>query len=436
MSGYKNSITDINGNVGIGTASPRQKLDISGNIVSNAVYLNDSSNNDRNVMFIDSSDNLLLATGTSSGARSMLFYTENSERMRIASDGNVGIGTDSPEMLLDVGLQGSAGAGDFKKVMVNVNGGYSTDATFQYKVLGYTGTTRNATDIFTQTTGEAAKNFYTGMVGAQYFNNNRWSIIQGGVERLTVEGYGSNAGNVGIGTDSPTAKLEVSETTTGIGAIIGNINHNSQLQIYTDAASKNSEIWFGDADDADVGKIDYDHSIDAMLFNTNGSERMRITSGGNVLVGTTGVPNGTTSYGSAFVVSGSGLKQLFQASSTTTPVSLQRFYNPNGNVGSIATSGSATAYNTSSDYRLKEDLQDFAGLDMVSKIPVYDFKWKTDESRSYGVMAHELQEVLPNAVSGEKDAEEMQGVDYSKIVPLLIKSIQELKAEIDILKAK
>jgi hypothetical protein len=73
---------------------------------------------------------------------------------------------------------------------------------------------------------------------------------------------------------------------------------------------------------------------------------------------------------------------------------------------------------------------------MVSKIPVYDFKWKTNESRSYGVMAHELQEVLPDAVTGDKDAEEMQDVDYSKIVPLLVKSIQELKAEIEILKNK
>jgi hypothetical protein len=87
----------------------------------------------------------------------------------------------------------------------------------------------------------------------------------------------------------------------------------------------------------------------------------------------------------------------------------------------------------SSDYRLKEDLKDFAGLDMVSKIPVYDFKWKSDESRSYGVMAHELQEVLPDAVTGEKDAEEMQGVDYSKIVPLLVKSIQELNAKVEML---
>ena len=97
------------------------------------------------------------------------------------------------------------------------------------------------------------------------------------------------------------------------------------------------------------------------------------------------------------------------------------FTNPNGVVGSVVTNGSNTQFNTSSDYRLKEDLQDFNGLDKVSKIPVYDFKWKTDESRSYGVMAHELQEVLPQAVTGDKDAEEMQSVDYSKIVPLLVK---------------
>ena len=106
------------------------------------------------------------------------------------------------------------------------------------------------------------------------------------------------------------------------------------------------------------------------------------------------------------------------------------------NVGNISTTSNSTTFNTSSDYRLKEDLQDFAGLDIVSKIPVYDFKWKTDESRSYGVMAHELQEVLPDAVVGEKDAEEMQGVDYSKIVPLLVKSIQELEAKIKILENK
>ena len=73
---------------------------------------------------------------------------------------------------------------------------------------------------------------------------------------------------------------------------------------------------------------------------------------------------------------------------------------------------------------------------MVCKIPVYDFKWKVDGYRSYGVMAHELQEILPQAVTSEKDAEKMQEVDYSKIVPLLVKSIQELEARVKELENK
>ena len=78
----------------------------------------------------------------------------------------------------------------------------------------------------------------------------------------------------------------------------------------------------------------------------------------------------------------------------------------------------------------------FKGLDLVSNIKVYDYKWKSADERTYGVVAHELQEVLPQAVDGNKDDEQMQGVDYSKIVPLLVKSIQELKAEIELLKNK
>jgi len=163
---------------------------------------------------------------------------------------------------------------------------------------------------------------------------------------------------------------------------------------------------------------------------------MRINSSGDLLFGTTGTPNGTSVYGSAFLNTTNERMALVQASDTTSLATMQTYYNPNGAVGTIKTTGSATQFNTSSDYRLKEDLKDFDGLDKVSKIPVYDFKWKVDDSRSYGVMAHELQEVVPDAVSGEKDAEEMQGVDYSKIVPLLIKSIQELEAKVKELKSK
>jgi hypothetical protein len=101
------------------------------------------------------------------------------------------------------------------------------------------------------------------------------------------------------------------------------------------------------------------------------------------------------------------------------------FENANGAVGTIFTSGSSTSYNTSSDYRLKEDLKEINGLEKVSAIKVYDFKWKASNERTDGVLAHELAEVLPYAVNGEKDGKQMQGVDYSKIVPVLVKAIQE-----------
>jgi hypothetical protein len=105
---------------------------------------------------------------------------------------------------------------------------------------------------------------------------------------------------------------------------------------------------------------------------------------------------------------------------------IQYFYKDTGIVGSISVTASLTSYNVTSDYRLKEDLKEINGLEKLSAIKVYDFKWKADGSRMDGVIAHELAEVLPYAVQGEKDAKEMQQVDYSKLVPVLVKAIQEM----------
>ena len=96
----------------------------------------------------------------------------------------------------------------------------------------------------------------------------------------------------------------------------------------------------------------------------------------------------------------------------------------------------ANAFNTISDVRQKKDFKDFSGLNLLNEIQVYNFAWKSSDKRSYGVKAHELQQVLPHAVSNEKDGEKMQQVDYTKIVPILLKSIKELKEEIDYLKDK
>ncbi len=86
---------------------------------------------------------------------------------------------------------------------------------------------------------------------------------------------------------------------------------------------------------------------------------------------------------------------------------------------------------STSDYRLKEDAQEFSGLDLVNRIQVYDYAWKADGNREYGVMAHELQTELPYLVTGKKDEVDENGqphiqrVNYAKLVPVLLRAIQE-----------
>ena len=86
---------------------------------------------------------------------------------------------------------------------------------------------------------------------------------------------------------------------------------------------------------------------------------------------------------------------------------------------------------STSDYRLKEDAQEFSGLELVNRIQVYDYAWKANGNREYGVMAHELQAELPYLVTGSKDEVDADGqpriqrVNYAKLVPVLLRAIQE-----------
>jgi hypothetical protein len=171
-----------------------------------------------------------------------------------------------------------------------------------------------------------------------------------------------------------------------------------------------------------------------MIFSTDGVERLRIDASGSVVM---------QKHLQLYCSTGSQDGMYIQNTSNNTSANaiIFRGWN-NSTTGSIATYVNLTTYNTSSDYRLKEDLKHFSGLDLVSKLKMYDFKWKEADWRMYGGLAHEIAEVLPYAVNGKKDAVDKdgnvssQGVDYSTIVPLLIQSIKELKAELDTLKNK
>jgi len=136
------------------------------------------------------------------------------------------------------------------------------------------------------------------------------------------------------------------------------------------------------------------------------------------------------------------LQNPFDATNGRYMMVFQRYGTTSSVRGSILTTNSGTTYNTTSDYRLKTDEKSFNALSLIEQIPVYDFKWKYMETRDYGCLAHELAEVIPNAVTGEKDAIDDQGeklyqqADYSKIVPVLVKAIQELQEKVKTLENK
>ena len=173
-------------------------------------------------------------------------------------------------------------------------------------------------------------------------------------------------------------------------------------------------------------------------FNTGStpSERMRIDSSGNLLVGK------TASSPTAVGVEARSTGILTAVTSSSVPCAILNrndndgdileFKRSNTTVGSISVTASATAYNTSSDKRLKDNIVDApSSSDDIDAIQVRSFDWKADGShQKYGMIAQELMTVAPEAVSGDPESDEMMGVDYSKLVPMLVKEIQSLRARV------
>jgi hypothetical protein len=191
----------------------------------------------------------------------------------------------------------------------------------------------------------------------------------------------------------------------------------------------------------------------SQYFCTAGSERMRIDSSGNLLVGQT-----SSGVGQRFSVTSTGTWNSFlyipngqqgigiTNTSGTSSYTAMTYYN-NGTTysfcGSITVSGTTTAFNTSSDYRMKENVVPITtGLATIGALKPISYDWISTKERGEGFLAHELQEIVPLAVTGDKDAVDEDGkmkpqsVDYSKIVVHLVAAIQELSAKNDALEAR
>jgi hypothetical protein len=391
----------------------------------------------------------------------------NTERMRITSAGNVGIGTSSPATKLDIN-----GGIKFVDTMSFSDSGATVSCFFQA-----------STDIFQYGTS-------TSDPIVIYTNN---------TERMRIDA----TGNVGIGTSSPDSKVNIEATKTTalsteadfltMGLTIDdntaydNIGVGGGISFRGKRNAGGVQTVYG-AIDAGKQSAAGDSYTGNLRFYTNQNstgvplERMRIDSSGNVKIAMQNFANApsASNYGISFNNTNAG--SYFFATGTTTSNHIA-FGNPNGFIGSIQTNGSATLYNTSSDYRLKENVDyNFDATTRLKELKPARFNFIADADTTVdGFLAHEVQDIVPEAITGTKDATETkekvvvnangqviaenieqadwetgkiadengntqyptdstweatkvvpvyQGIDQAKLVPLLVKTIQELEARI------
>ncbi len=386
LGGSERMRLDTSGNLGIGTTSPGEKLAINqGNIY--AIRTGGAK-----VRLADQNNEVSVESLPTGGASNMVFKTSTATQMTLDASGNLGLGvtpsTYNIGRAVEVGAVGNA-------FWTTTNDVYLTANTFYQSGYKYAAST--FASMYEQTSG--IHKWFTapsGTAGNAITFTQAMTLDANGT--LTVKGIGAGNGNLIF--DDPGTAIVSAQGTAGSTLAL---NGRSVITFTTGGTP-------------------------------TGTERARITSGGDLLVGTTG---GNGAKINAETASPTG---NYASNNTSGAATRYHFvvYESGTERGSITSNGTNTSYNTSSDARLKDNIQPAAAADaLIDAIQIRSFDWKSNGSHQrYGVVAQELEMVYPEAVTRPEDENRMMAVDYSKLVPMLIKEIQTLRARVAALEAQ
>jgi len=423
-SGSNNIQFDSSGRVGVGTASPSRPLEVNQNgeafirIISSdtgnaGIEFGDQSDSVQGAIFQNSSDNSLRFNGYN-----------NTERFRIDSDGR---------MLLGLSTSSDTVAGTQSNLIIEANSSSNTS---------YGGLTlqRGTTSIGNNTS--LGRIFFTaqdGRVGARIsaLGGGSWAVgstpgqitfdttppnTTAVVNRMKIDENGA----IAVGDPSDSSIGQVTSTVPFSVVDLDETGGGATLQL----RGRSPKLFF-DRTSSGNGEVHLD-GADLLIMSGQpanpGTERFRIMS------------NGETTFDSNFT---SIAAVVINNDSSGTGKMLE-FQHGGSVVGSINNNNSITAYNTSSDYRLKENVVSVTdGITRLQQLKPSRFNFIADADRTVdGFLAHEVQTVVPEAITGEKDAVDedgnavMQGIDQSKLVPLLTAALQEAIAKIEALETK
>jgi hypothetical protein len=369
-----------NDRVGIGTASPSHQLEIESSSDADLLQVQSTASANNTVLRLGISGDVatLNASGDSSGALAIKTY--GSERMRINTSGDLLVAKTS----LDVATVGH-----------------------ELRASGYSASTRDGSTVgsYTRLTSDGT---------ILEFRKDSAVVGSIGTQNLLI----GKSSSTGVGTGN----IEISNASSATVQIEGGTNEWSML---------------------------VSASADALRFYQDSTERMRIDSLGNVLLGTTNslafITSEDSGASAAFFglsagssVGGVGISSrrdyALQLNRMGNDGAIQAFRRGGTIVGSISVTGSATAYNTSSDARLKDVTGEARGLEVINELNPVAYNWKESGQADEGLIAQEVMEIVPNAVSGSE--EEMYQMDYSKLVVHLVKAVKEQQTQIEALQSE